>query len=219
VPTPEPTFYSLALSKYPEADRGKCLSCGFLAEAVDASTDVEVRVAVREMGMHFDSGNPVRPFCFQNAQPIFAEYNKVLADAPADTTGNFLARNLAAKAAVEVIAKDRKCAEWYPYSAGASPLWHREEMRMMHLEELRRQNDLKIAELQAEDAKRGQEIAASLKATAEATGKFTTKWTYIAVLLAFLAVLGVFLAWLFPNPLTQPATNRPAITATASPTP
>jgi hypothetical protein len=101
--------------------------------------------------------------------------------------------------------RDRSCPEWYPYSPGFSPKEHLEELRMRQLEEDRRKHDLELARLQLEAEQRSQAIAEALRATTEATGRFTTKWTYIAgglaagaLLIVLLTLVVAALSYLFP---------------------
>jgi ElaB/YqjD/DUF883 family membrane-anchored ribosome-binding protein len=72
-----------------------------------------------------------------------------------------------------------------------------EELRMMQLEEARRSNDEKLANLQVGSQKAIAQIQADSKKIAEATQSFTTTWTYVAVVIAVVAVIAAGVAATF----------------------
>jgi ElaB/YqjD/DUF883 family membrane-anchored ribosome-binding protein len=118
-----------------------------------------------------------------------------------------------------IINRDRGCPEWYPYTPGFSPKEHLEELRMRQLEEDRRKHDLELARLQREAEERSQAVAEALRAATEATGRFTTKWGYIAVGIAILALLLVAAGYLFPDLGRQIGhAVAPGLGVTATPT-
>jgi len=100
----------------------------------DGTADEEIRNIVRQTGVQTNGQHP-KAFCFVNANPIAFE---VLALVKAGKTLQ--------EALLETFNNDRNCKSWYPYTPGASPLWHYEEMRMMFLEVERRQHDEAIEE-------------------------------------------------------------------------
>lgn len=75
---------------------------------------------------------------------------------------------------------------------------------MMQIEEARNAHDLQLAQMQA-DAQASVakiqadslEIAKAIKASSEATQRFTSRWTYVAVTLAALAVVGTIVGATF----------------------
>ena len=188
LPSKSIPFYELSASRWKWADHGKCLTCGLLAEA-EGSADIEIRISDRETGLHVNGG-PIRPFCFINAADLVGE-----AIVSQDDPNRFAIGRIAA----DVVANDRHCAEWYPYTPGASPLWHHEERRMMHLEELRALREKEMAELRRQAEADSKAIAEALKDAAIATGRFTTKWTYVAVGVAVAALILVAVAYVFPG--------------------
>ena len=69
---------------------------------------------------------------------------------------------------------------------------------MMQLEEDRRKHEVSLAQLRSQSDERAASIAESLHQVTVETGKFTTKWTYIAVGLAGAALLVVVANYIFP---------------------
>lgn len=120
---PSEPFYRRAAARWPVEDHGKCLTCGLLAEP-EGRNDLEIRDMDRRTGMHIDGGRPVLPFCFVAAASLGDDLRP-----PPPSMQWPIASDV-----VAVIAKDRRCPEWYPYTPGASPLWHFEQTQMMHLE-------------------------------------------------------------------------------------
>lgn len=165
--------------------RAKCLTCGFLATG-DGPNDVEIRLPERELGFRLN-GAHLLPFCLRAAADLRSEMVAI--------SGGVAA----AGAVAQVIAAERNCPEWYPYTPGASPLWHHEEARMLHLENMRALREKEIAELNAQIQRDSKEIARQLHAVTVETSKFTTKWTYVAVGIAVVALVGVYLTYVFPG--------------------
>lgn len=188
------SYYERAVSNYKETARGRCSTCGFLTKAISPTDDAEIRAIERDAGIDAYGKVPLSFFCFVNAQPIRNEL--VIPIAPGKTEQS---------AVLEIFQRDRKCADWYPYRPGASPLWHYEDMRMMYLEEARAQRERETSAIQAQIqadhkaiAADSLKIAQALKDAQDATGRFTTKWTYIAVAVAAVALLLVGVAYVFP---------------------
>jgi hypothetical protein len=112
--------------EYPEADQGKCRSCGFLSKharipiALPSPRFFEMEHSEREkpdwIRQHVvDSGilADTEPMCFLGkinlAQILLVEGDAKL---------------------VEAIKADRKCDGWYPYMPGLSPQEHYETMNL-----------------------------------------------------------------------------------------
>lgn len=189
------TYYDRAAGKYEVRYRGRCSTCGFLAKAVTPTDDAEIRAIERDTGIDAYGKVPFTFFCFVNAQPIRYELGELMEAGKTERD-----------AAVAVLQKDRHCADWYPYRPGAPPLWHYEDLRMMLLEEARAQREKEMAEIQAQIqadhkaiAADSLKIALALKDAQDATGRFTTKWTRIAVGVALGALLIVGAAYIFPG--------------------
>jgi len=70
---------------------------------------------------------------------------------------------------------------------------------MMQLEEDRRQHEISLAQLQNKSDERAASIAESLHQVTVETGKFTTRWTYVAVTLAAAALAVIAANYLFPE--------------------
>ena len=178
-------FQDRATARIPKADRGKCLTCGFVAEA-SGDADIEVRDIVRRVGTHPAGGRPVVAFCFVSAFDLVGEVGEILNKDNVAPTGRDERRR---EAMVNVIAKDRQCSAWYPYTPGASPLWHREEWRMLSVERTRDEREREIAQIHERIQNDSKDIAQKLHDVTAATSRFTTKWTYVAVTVAGLALL------------------------------
>lgn len=191
---PLSTYYDKAVSKYMATSRGRCSTCGFLANAV-GDEDLEIRGAARDTGRDTLGKVPLGFWCYVNAQPVRDDLPDLIASGKGEQ-----------QAVLDIFQKDRKCEDWYPYRPGASPLWHYEDMRMMLLEEARAQREQEMAAIQAQIqadhrgiAADSLKIAQALKDAQDATGRFTTKWTYIAVGVAVTALALVIVAYVFPG--------------------
>jgi len=188
-------YYDRAVAKYLPTSQGRCSTCGFLAKAVSSTDDAEIRAVERDTGYDAYNRVPTTFFCYVNAQPIRDELAEILQSGRTEQ-----------EATLEVIQKERKCEDWYPYRPGASPLWHYEDLRLMLLEEARAQRENELASVQAQIqadhaaiASDSLRIAQALKEAQDATGRFTTRWTYIAVGVAIAALLLVAVAYVFPS--------------------
>jgi hypothetical protein len=188
------TYYERAVGHYPSANRGRCQTCGFLANLVSGDS-AEIPGGVRNNGIDRDGKTPIYSVCYVDAQPIWRETETALRSGKSEV-----------EAVKEVFHKDRKCADWYPYRPGASPLWHYEDMRTMYLEQARAQRERETstnqAQIQADHkaiAADSLKIAQALKDAQDATGRFTTKWTYIAVGVAIAALLLIGVTYIFPE--------------------
>ena len=183
--------------QYPEADHGKCRSCGFLSKHAKTAADIpaprffEVEHAERESSdsfwnyrLVFHGGVKTEPMCFMgkiNLMQVWLDRGD--------------------KGLVEQILADQKCDGWYPYMPGLSPREHYEEYQMQRLENDRRAFETRLAEIsqKAEEssltiAKDSQAIVSDLKAIAEKNDKFSRRVTFWIILLAALQAAGTILA-------------------------
>src|ERR1051326_3583020 len=110
--------------EYPDADQGKCRSCGFLSKHAKTASDApaprfyEVEHSERESVDSFVvyNGGPsmrikTEPMCFLGKINLM----EIL-----QTQGN--------ERFVQAVLADRKCDGWYPYMPGLSPIEHYEQM-------------------------------------------------------------------------------------------
>jgi hypothetical protein len=188
-----------------EAQKGRCVSCGFLATYGDRWHEVSNRERrsgrfIVQDGMQAWS----QVTCFRNA---------------ADLASEMESSNPSAPNVIAVIGRDRNCPEWFPYTPDRSPKEHLEKLEMIQLEHERKEHDLELARLHLDAEKQSQAIAAALKATTEATARFTTRWTYVAVAVAVVALVFVAANYFLPDLGRQIGhALLPNLTATPSPT-
>jgi hypothetical protein len=202
---------------------GQCFSCGLLSKrsiSPSLSVAAEATVDDRHLGHFFflSDGTPSVPWCLVHAADLPGEAQRHLdfmveqtktASNPIEpedifesrrqslTTGPYIThRDMAANF---VIGANRKCPEWFPYREFQSPVEHRQERDMLRLEEERKAHQTRLAEMEAEIHRNSLKIAEALQAATEATGRFTTKWTYIAAGIAVLALLAFLAQYLFPD--------------------
>lgn len=201
--------------------RGRCVSCGFVSWYVGEWKEVTQRD--RREGIYtllhqapLRSGPSLR--CFMHVADLDADAQQNLAnlqeagDTRATTT-------LLIEGTLAVLNLDRHCSRWYLYTPGLNPKEHRDEMVMMQLENDRRKHDLELAKLHVGAEQQSQAIAAALKATTEATARFTTKWTYVAVAIAVLALVFVAANYFLPDLGRQIGHSLfPNLSTTLSPT-
>ena len=124
----------MAHGEYPEADRGRCRSCGFLSKHARQASGLpsprfyEVEHSERESAPAFLShmvsyGLPAvtKPMCFMDAANLMA-----------------VLENEGDAKLVEAILSDRQCDSWHSYMPGRNPMEHYEEFAMLRLEADRR---------------------------------------------------------------------------------
>lgn len=178
--------------EYPEADRGKCRSCGFLSKHARSTSRLppprfyEVEHFERESPDSFkrhtvDHSMPAatEPMCFVGETNLMEKFEQ---------GGN-------AKL-LEAILYDRKCGQWYAYMPGFSPKEHYEEYQMQRLENDRRAFELKLSEMAAAAQKESAAIAqdskqlvAELKTIAEKSEKSSKRVAWLVILLAIAQVI------------------------------
>lgn len=197
---------------YAQSERGRCRSCGFLAKHPVAGTSLptprfyEIERYERKLGTTYVQLFMHRPdmaahgyvqvelACFVEIDDLMAD----IRDIPA-TNADFQGQRV--DAAVDAIAKERRCSAWYPYSAGFSPIQHYEEYKMHLLEADRRDFDLRLAETnqKAQDnslrvAEASKTIVGDLKDIALANDRFTRRVTALVIVLAVLQTIGTVIA-------------------------
>lgn len=102
---------------------------------------------------------------------------------------------------LSLIAEDRHCEAWYPYTPGFSPREHYEQLDMQRIEDDRRAFEMKLFEISQDAQKASIQIAqdskaivADLKAIAEKNDRFSRRVTVWVILLAVLQVVGALVA-------------------------
>jgi hypothetical protein len=123
----------------PEEQKGRCISCGFLAKRPSAQRVMppdyyEVSLEERQQGqmfLHipdtFTGQISTDPACLRRAADLAQEMS--------GTTNT---------AAATVLGKDRHCDKWHAYTPGLNPKEHLEEFKARELERERRRFELSI---------------------------------------------------------------------------
>lgn len=149
------------------AGPGTCINCGFLAwsphvDSTDAR-EVPLRRRAYPYGVSPNVPDPLPGwwFCFARAADLSREITKMGEEnrelSPADRIAPVLAKN-----------RSESCHDFYTYAEGFNPAWHYQDRLTQALEEMRRANDLKIAELERQSQAAMLSIAAEHAKTAEA---------------------------------------------------
>ena len=125
--------------EYLEEDRGRCVSCGFLAKRVmptGSSTPMfyEFDEVGRQLGKGFieepwhspETKIVTVPACIRGAANLLGECGAEHASG-ADLDDS----------TKRVINRDRNCPKWYPYTPGLDPVRHLEEFRRLEIEQRR----------------------------------------------------------------------------------
>lgn len=199
--------------EYADEEKGRCRSCGFLAKHSLFARSPRPRFHEIEAGER-RSANHVSIFtypatvgtrmlnveaevvCFVHEYDLMEELPNVSRGELKDATE--LQR---AEVAVEVIAKDRHCQAWYPYTPGFGPSEHYEELKMQRLEQDRRTFEMQLAamgeraqERSAAIAEENKNLIAGLKEIAEKNDRFSRRVTALVILLAVIQTIGTLLA-------------------------
>jgi hypothetical protein len=191
------TYYERAVSKYMSSSRGRCSTCGFLANAM-GDEDLEIRAAARETGMDATGKVPLGFWCYVIAQPIRDDLGDLIQSGKTER-----------EAVLEIFQKDRKCDDWYPYRPGASPLWHYEDMRMMYLELERQRHDERLEdqrrEFQTALAEQRQEFDNNMANRDAAENRRSNK------LVIAITITGIFIAAIIGGIQIWLAAHAPAV--------
>jgi len=176
---------------FPDFGDGSCLNCGFLAWAAlrdDSSSAREAPIAYRG-NAHFPGGWPI---CFVHATSLADEMGKLECQG---VPGDQRLR--------QVIEAGRHCKGWHPWRPGFDPQWHVEDLRILQLEEGRRQFEQDIEQRRQEfDLKlfeMSQKVLEDSRRIAERSDAFNRRTTWFFVALAVLEVAGTLLALAYPN--------------------
>ena len=132
--------------EYPEADQGKCRSCGFLSKHATKPQGIppprfyeaehSERITVSAFFRHaigYREGVNTEPMCFRgkiNLVELIAAETQPEIDRKLETE----------------IWEDRKCEDWYPYMPGLSPIEHYDQLMMQKLEADRRDYEQRTEE-------------------------------------------------------------------------
>jgi len=139
----------VALARYPETERGRCSTCGFLARPENYDW-AEVPHMVRRDRAYDLAGSPsdttiqtplspnpfLRPVCLLGERNLPGEWNAAAKAAVEELPpGNpQLAEVRGRTAGTRIYGADRHCPVWYPYSPGFSPKEHLEQRRLRDYE-------------------------------------------------------------------------------------
>jgi hypothetical protein len=157
----EPTIQPRPLM-FPDFGPGTCINCGFLAFSFDGDLQQAQELSLRRRAYPHgqDPINHPEPLpgfwhCFVFAGNLPGE----MADLEQRGVPGHERQG-------QIIAKGRACPEFYTWVPGRDPRWHHQDRETMRLEEMRRANDLKIAEL---DRRSQESMLKIAELTAQAT--------------------------------------------------
>jgi hypothetical protein len=185
-----------------ELDRfgeGKCITCGFLGKRDDRPSMAicyEASSFDRLTGDFTCYSGTVNTFatciwCFVGEALFHQEMTK---DGVTDTNYDRVH---------ELIKKDRNCKSWYKWKEFRTPKEHYEELKMMQLEQSRKDFELRIEKERKEfDLKLfdlSQAIQKDSNEVVKKTDSFNRRMTLFIIILALLEVTGTLLALFFPN--------------------
>ena len=141
-----------------------CINCGFLASSASSDLTNAQEVPTKQRAYPYGEipNLPHTPpwwFCFVRAKNLPHEITEA-GEENKDLSG--------ADRISQVIKKNRtgSCYDFFIYVQGLDPVWHYQDRLMQTLEELRRANALKIANLELEMMKEQAKIAAEHAKTA-----------------------------------------------------
>lgn len=195
----------MANPEYPEADQGRCRSCGFLSKhgtrtaGIPSPRFYEVEHSERIDGSFFTHtpaphvGTTSEPMCFRQKTNLME-----------------IEEQQGRAKLLEAVNADRHCEAWYPYMPGRSPNEHYEEYKMQELERERRALETKLSEMQlgvqrygaevaernavtlkehAEIAEASKQLVGELKDVAVRSDRTSKRVTWLVVLLAIAQVV------------------------------
>ena len=186
---------------------GQCIDCGFLSRRT-LNGDVHrlpTEARTRAELLHTLGGEVSMPWCFVRAASLQTEFDDGMqaADAEVGDTPEPIKEELVL---MRIILKDRHCPEWCEFTDPLTPAEHRQERDVQRLEEARAAREERLAVMEQESHESARkiqedslEIAKALQASTEATGRFTTKATYTAVIIAVIGLILVVATYLFPD--------------------
>ncbi len=191
---------------------GACWNCGFFCRKDEHNRHLSSFTAIstddRAWGRFYPFMDVWAPWCFRWV-PIMSEISAKLGHEPVVLIGNDEVQKAQNAAAMEVAIRDRKCPKWVKFKPGLSPKEHADEVFVVELEELRRQNDLKIAELQRKSQEDSIAVVKSLEQIQKDHLEFvrisnrqTGKFNLAFLVLAFIAAILAIGALAYPNGAT-----------------
>jgi hypothetical protein len=193
--------------EYIEAEKGRCLSCGFLAKhpktsygALPAERYYEIEPFERTSGNHTQIFRYRPDFAsshiFQTERVCFVHEADLMLGIPGEDTDSDQLRQTRRDLAIETIAFDRHCPAWYPYRPGFSPRGHYQQLQMQRLEHDRREFETRLADMsltaqaQSESiARESKQLVSDLKLIAEQSDKFSKRITLLVILLAVVQII------------------------------
>jgi len=190
---------------FPKWGRGRCINCGFLSKVSRSPGSEQIweaEVLDRSEGKLYRADEiETWPRCFRWIA-IFA----------VELGDDMVMENEASTH--KAITKDRGvdgqgCPGWVQWITGFGPHWHMEQLIMLQLEEMRRANDLKIAELQQQSQKTLAEIAVAQREVSadhlefvRISNRQVRNYNIAFLLLAFVAAVLAIGALAYPNGAT-----------------
>lgn len=210
------------------AGPGTCINCGFLAFSRSSELTEALEISLRRRANphgedpNFPSPLPGWWYCFVYAANLPDEMGQLERDG---VPGN--------QRQAQIIARGRDCPEFYTGVPGFDPRWHFQDRTVQRLEELRRANDLKIAELdqrsqqslqaimeaQLQIAEEHATTASANKAILERSEKQATWFQWAFVVLAFVALALALAPLGYPNGVPWLVDHLPGAAREATPLP
>jgi hypothetical protein len=175
--------------------QGRCINCGFLCKRSIDSTKPGCYTATTEnrtTGTLTDYIGVYKtiPCCFRNQFNIYS-----VLDTDSYTP-------IQSEKVFEFINESKNCQYWYPFTEFVSPNEHFEELKMMQLEQQRKEFEQQMEKERKEfDLKlfeMSKQIQLDSKSIVEKSDKFNRKITILVIILAVLEVIGTLLALFFP---------------------
>jgi hypothetical protein len=96
-----------------------------------------------------------------------------------------------------------QCDGWTPWTPGFSPKDHAEALRVLQIEQERRDHDLRLAELTHRVQEDSLKIARATERTAKLSHDFTRRWTLV---FAVFAILTFVMQAFYPDGIGIPET-------------
>jgi hypothetical protein len=165
---------------------GQCISCGFLGKRpVDEHIAECFGITARERAegnIGVDEPQFI-PWCFMGKYHLAREVNELGGD------------ELAKKKVSTIIQRHRECDRWYPAKEWLSPKEHYEQLKMMQVEQDRKQFEERM-----EEDRRGWQkwMADQAERDRKQSDRMMLRWTILgitlSVLLAIMQLIGAFWA-------------------------
>jgi hypothetical protein len=179
---------------YPETDKGKCGTCGFLSKqsrggfGSPSPTYFEITVEERRNTPLFFtrwelSGRSISTdlACFRGIADLQSEYSREVDEGERKTKATL------------VLKRDRKCEGWYPYKTGFDPmehfLWYQEQEREKDRRAFEERLSQRAEELHKSLALRDEELQTQRDQAATSTNKLMARLTMLALIFAAAQVL------------------------------